>query len=59
MSAFAAVCWPALANLTFEYRLADGSAVSSAFGITFRPTRSVNRAGCEYPFSQSSWPWSE
>ena len=59
MSAFAAVCWPELAKLTFAYRLAEGSAVSSDFGMTFRFARSWNRAGCEYPFRKISWPWSD
>ena len=56
MSAFAFVCWPRLANFTFAYTLADGSALSSDFGTFLRFARSWNRAGCEYPLSQRICP---
>ena len=51
--------WAGVANFTFAYGPAGGSAASRAFGITLRPTMSVKRAGCEYPFSQRSCPWSD
>ena len=59
IAARALLTWPTLANFTFEYAAAAGSAAMSAFGTTLRATMSVKSAGCEYPFSQSSWPWSE
>ena len=49
-SSFAFVLCDGLANFTFEYMAALGSAAVSAFGTTFRPTMSVKSAGCAYPF---------
>ena len=49
-SSFAFVFCDGLANFTFVYTAALGSAAVSAFGTTFRLTMSVKSAGWAYPF---------